>query len=166
MKYSHYFREVPKGVTHIDIYRLLAMFGVTDNALGHAIKKLIVPGLRGAKDVCKDVTEARDTLNRWLQMAQEDGRMEPAPVKPKPKTSPVHAEPHVEAWDVPQPLKVREVYYGGNFIGVGIVVCRASPKSHRPVGFHTCFAGSMAEAALIFEEKEPAAFPYPTQAAD
>lgn len=166
MKYSHYFREVQKGVTHIDIYRLLAMFGVTDNALGHAIKKLIVPGLRGAKDVCKDVTEARDTLNRWLEMAQEDGRMEPVPVKPKTNPAPVKTEPHVEAWGVPQPVKTREVYYGGNFVRVGIVVCRATMKSQRPVGFHTCFASSLAEAALIFEEKEPVAFPYPTQAAD
>lgn len=70
-KHSHYFKPVPAGVTHIDVYRVLDLFGVTDQALGHAIKKLLVAGGRGGKDVRKDITEAVDTLQRRLEMWDE-----------------------------------------------------------------------------------------------
>lgn len=69
-KYSHYFKRIPWK--HIDIYRLLEVFGVTDNAIGHALKKLLVPGLRGNKPTKQDVIEARDTLNRRIEMWEED----------------------------------------------------------------------------------------------
>ena len=72
-KHSHYFKPVPAGVTHIDVYRLLAMFNVTDQAIGHAVKKLLVAGGRGAgKDERKDIQEAIDTLQRKLEMMDED----------------------------------------------------------------------------------------------
>ena len=71
-KHSHYFRSV-KDLQEIDIYRVLELFGVTDQALGHAIKKLIVPGMRGGgKTTNKDVQEAIDTLQRWQEMRRED----------------------------------------------------------------------------------------------
>lgn len=69
-KYNHYFKRVPWKF--IDIYRLLELFGVTDQAIGHAIKKLLVPGLRGNKPTKQDVIEARDTLNRRIEMWEED----------------------------------------------------------------------------------------------
>ena len=69
-KYNHYFVRVPWS--HIDIYRLLALFKVTDNAIGHAVKKLLVPGLRGNKATKQDIIEARDTLNRRIEMWDED----------------------------------------------------------------------------------------------
>ena len=34
----------------------------------HSIKKLLMSGKRGAKDKMKDIIEARDTLNRYLQI--------------------------------------------------------------------------------------------------
>lgn len=71
-KHNHYFKSVA-GLTHIDVYRVLALFAVTDQALGHAIKKLLVAGGRGAgKDFRKDVQEAVDTLQRRLEMLDED----------------------------------------------------------------------------------------------
>lgn len=71
-KHSHYFRDVSHLDT-IDIYRLLELFNVTDQALGHAIKKLIVPGMRGGgKPARKDIEEAVDTLKRRLEMLDED----------------------------------------------------------------------------------------------
>lgn len=71
-KHAHYFRSV-SHLDEIDIYRLLDLFGVTDQALGHAIKKLVAPGGRGAgKDFRKDVQEAIDTLQRRLEMLDED----------------------------------------------------------------------------------------------
>jgi hypothetical protein len=71
-KHSHYFKPVPAGATHIDVYRVLEMFGVTDQALGHAAKKLLVAGGRGTKDQRKDIQEAIDTLQRKLEMMDED----------------------------------------------------------------------------------------------
>lgn len=69
--YSHYFRDV-SNLTWIDIYRVLELYQVTDHALGHAVKKLLAAGLRnGLKDYDQDVREARDTLNRWLDMRLE-----------------------------------------------------------------------------------------------
>lgn len=71
-KHAHYFRSV-SHLDEIDIYRFLDLFGVTDQALGHAIKKLVAPGGRGAgKDFRKDVQEAIDTLQRRLEMLDED----------------------------------------------------------------------------------------------
>jgi len=71
-KHAHYFRSVA-GLKELDIYRMLELFGVTDQALGHAIKKLIVPGMRGGgKPADKDVQEAIDTLQRWQEMRRED----------------------------------------------------------------------------------------------
>lgn len=69
-KHSHYFKPCP--YTHIDVYRVLTMFEVTNPCLQHAIKKLLVAGGRGAKDQCQDVQEAIDTLNRHLAMIIED----------------------------------------------------------------------------------------------
>ena len=71
-KHSHYFKDVSHLDT-IDVYRVLSLFNVTDQALGHAIKKLLVAGGRGAgKDVTRDVQEAVDTLQRFLEMRNED----------------------------------------------------------------------------------------------
>lgn len=70
-KHSHYFKDVSK-LKMIDVYRVLELFGVTDQALGHAIKKLLVAGGRGAgKSIEKDIQEAVDTLQRRLEMHKE-----------------------------------------------------------------------------------------------
>lgn len=80
--YPHYHKDVAH-LESVDVYRVLELFGVTDQALGHAIKKLLVAGGRGAKDTAKDIKEARDTLNRKLQMLEEDAAI---PEAPKPQT--------------------------------------------------------------------------------
>lgn len=70
--YGKYFRDI-RHLKKIDIYRFLELFEVTDHALGHAIKKLVLAGARtGKKPLVADITEARDTLNRWLEMREED----------------------------------------------------------------------------------------------
>lgn len=72
-KHSHYFKPVPRGVTHIDVYRVLQMFSVTDQCLGHAMKKLLVAGGRGAgKNINQDIQEAIDSLLRWQEIQKED----------------------------------------------------------------------------------------------
>lgn len=70
-KHNHYFKSVA-GLNEIDVYRVLELFEVSDHALGHAIKKLLVAGDRGVKDQYRDVQEAADTLQRWMQMVNED----------------------------------------------------------------------------------------------
>lgn len=74
-KHSHYFKPCP--FDHVDVYRVLALFGVTDPCLQHAIKKLLVAGGRGAKADAgwtaeKDVSEAVDSLRRWQEMRAEE----------------------------------------------------------------------------------------------
>ncbi len=47
-KHPHYHKDVSNLKT-IDVYRTLELFGVTDQALGHAIKKLLCAGQRGGR---------------------------------------------------------------------------------------------------------------------
>lgn len=73
-EHGHYFRDVT-FLQEVDIYRVLELFGITDQKLGHAIKKLMVAGGRGHKDIDKDIKEAIDTLQRWQEMRREDKRV-------------------------------------------------------------------------------------------
>lgn len=70
-KHAHYHKSVAH-LSSVDVYRVLELFSVTDQALGHAIKKLLVAGNRGVKNIDKDVQEAIDTLQRWQEMRAED----------------------------------------------------------------------------------------------
>lgn len=70
--YPHYFKALPAGCTHIDVYRVLSLFEVSDPALQHAVKKLLCAGARGAKDQGQDIAEAIATLQRWQQMRAEE----------------------------------------------------------------------------------------------
>lgn len=69
-KHSHYFKTVP--CNQIDVYRVLAAFGVADPCIQHALKKLLVAGGRGTKDQSRDVQEAIDSLYRWQEMRAEE----------------------------------------------------------------------------------------------
>lgn len=71
-KYPHYFMNV-EGYDFIDVYRILDDLGPSDAALQHAIKKLMACGNRGSKNFRKDLKEVIDTLNRRMQMLDEDG---------------------------------------------------------------------------------------------
>lgn len=75
-KHQHYFKDLT-GIAELDIYRLLRLYNVTDQAIGHAIKKLMVAGGRGAgKDVSVDIREAIETLERWEELEVEDTEVE------------------------------------------------------------------------------------------
>lgn len=74
-KHSHYFKDVSKLET-VDVYCLIELFDVTHPCLQHAIKKLLVAGGRGAKNVETDIQEAIDTLVRYLEMRQEDAEID------------------------------------------------------------------------------------------
>lgn len=68
---SHY-RFSYKGVS-LDPYRVFLVWGITDPALQHAIKKLGMAGQRGAKGFRRDLIEAKASIDRRLQMLEEDG---------------------------------------------------------------------------------------------
>lgn len=72
-KHPHYHKDVTH-LASVDVYRVLELFEVTNQPIGHAIKKLLVAGGRGAgKDIHQDVQEAIDSLERWKEMRKEDG---------------------------------------------------------------------------------------------
>ena len=68
---SKYLRDV----THLliddklDVYSVLAAFNVTCPARQHAIKKLLCSGIRGKGDVKQDLCEARDAVDRAIDLA-------------------------------------------------------------------------------------------------
>ena len=69
-KHSHYFKDV-RHLDYIDVYELNKLFPIDDDTdcILHARKKLLVCGGRGgSKDMITDITDARDTLNRYLQI--------------------------------------------------------------------------------------------------
>lgn len=72
-KHAHYFRKT-KYLTSVDVYRVCDLFGVVDTsgAIHHAIKKLLLPGCRGAKSSLKDLQEARDSIQRKIDLVVED----------------------------------------------------------------------------------------------
>lgn len=95
-KHPHYFKSVAH-LAEVDVYRVLDLFGVTDQALGHAIKKLLVAGGRGVKDQRKDIQEAVDTLQRRLEMMDEDNASRSGPATAAGLAALVHADDS-EGW--------------------------------------------------------------------
>lgn len=72
---SKYLRKV-KGATAdncVDVYAVLKTFGVTCPATQHAIKKLLCGGLRGKGNLRQDLQEARDAIDRAIQLAEVEG---------------------------------------------------------------------------------------------
>jgi hypothetical protein len=70
-KHSHYYKDV-RHLNTIDVYRVIDLFDVEHPALQHAVKKLLCAGGRGPKDQLRDVREAIDALNRFVEMHNED----------------------------------------------------------------------------------------------
>ena len=70
-----------------DVYSVLAAFGVKCPARQHAIKKLLMPGQRGAKGEIQDLDEALVSVSRAIDMVRAGlpegdtltGKTEPEP---------------------------------------------------------------------------------------
>lgn len=69
---NKYHRPIPsvdgRNVAVVDVYCVLEAFGVTCPATQHAVKKLLCAGLRGKGDRGQDLTEARDAIERAIQL--------------------------------------------------------------------------------------------------
>jgi hypothetical protein len=57
-------------VIYVDAYDVLAAFNVTNPAMAHAIKKMLAPGQRGAKDTIQDMNEAMQSIKRAIKLEQ------------------------------------------------------------------------------------------------
>ena len=69
-KYPKYYKDV-SDISVLDVYGVHKLFNVNDpsGAIQHASKKLLLSGVRtGGKSAYDDIREARDTLNRWLEL--------------------------------------------------------------------------------------------------
>lgn len=72
-KYPAYHKDV-SDVSSLDVYHVHKLFNIQDpsGCIQHASKKLLLSGVRtGGKSVRKDIQEARDTLQRWLDLNPE-----------------------------------------------------------------------------------------------
>lgn len=70
--YPKYYKDL-KGLTEADVYAVCYVFNVNDpsGAVHHALKKLLLPGVRtGGKDRIEDITEARNTLTRLIELLE------------------------------------------------------------------------------------------------
>lgn len=70
MNHGHYFKDV-SHLSAIDVYSVLDLYGVDNHAIGHAVKKLLCAGKRGAKGREQDWREAMHSIQRALHMEAE-----------------------------------------------------------------------------------------------
>ena len=64
---SKYHKQIRPGVV-VDVYDVLSAYNVTCPATAHAIKKLLMPGQRGAKDAVQDLREAIASIERAIEL--------------------------------------------------------------------------------------------------
>lgn len=83
-QYPHYYKQLPEKVSHLDVYRVLDSFGVKRSTVQHAIKKLLVTGGRGSKNEVQDLLEAKASIERALEMIQEETQEDQEQVEQAP----------------------------------------------------------------------------------
>lgn len=66
-KYPHYHKAIPPGLKKLDVYAVLKIFNIRSQLIGHAIKKLLCTGNRGAKNYLQDLHEARDSITKEIE---------------------------------------------------------------------------------------------------
>jgi len=69
-RYVKTFHSIDGQAFRVDVYSVLAAFNVTCPARQHAIKKLLMPGQRGAKGEVQDLEEASASVSRAIDMAR------------------------------------------------------------------------------------------------
>lgn len=70
-KFPHFFAYVG-NLQWIDVHRIFRLYRVTDSNMQQAIKVLLVPGRRAVEDRRQDVLSAINSLQRWLELDDED----------------------------------------------------------------------------------------------
>lgn len=74
---SKYLRSIKEYLVKgfCDVYAVILAFDVRCPARQHAIKKLLCSGIRGKGDVIQDLMEARDAIDRAIQIEQSKTEM-------------------------------------------------------------------------------------------
>ena len=120
-RYVRTFHSIDGQSFRVDVYSVLAAFRVTCPARQHAIKKLLMPGLRGAKGEIQDLDEALVSVSRAIDMAcarlpengtLTDERETPPYVftrEPEPKPEP-EPEPELVTWRRCVRIEPTEIY--------------------------------------------------------
>jgi hypothetical protein len=67
---NYYNKEI--GGVRVDPYRLALIYGITDHALFHAWKKIMRAGNKPGNKKRKEIKEAVQALQRWLEIQDED----------------------------------------------------------------------------------------------
>ena len=94
--YEKKFHSTCGGEFLADVYSVLVAFGVTCPARAHAIKKLLMPGQRGAKSTVQDLDEALVSVSRAIDMVRASLPLTGEPVaEPEPEPEP-ESEPEPE----------------------------------------------------------------------
>ena len=70
-KHSHYKKDV-RHLDYIDVYRIIELYELHDPCFQHALKKILVPGARGHKDLINDINDIIDTMQRKIEMMAEN----------------------------------------------------------------------------------------------
>ena len=81
---NKYIKDV-KRYEYIDVYRVLELYGVECHAIGHAVKKLLCAGERGAKSKEQDLREAIQAIARAIEMMGEEKGADKKPTIHQPK---------------------------------------------------------------------------------
>lgn len=72
-KYARTIYPLQGEPAQIDVYRVLDAFAVTDPAIQHAVKKLLMPGERGAKSTIQDLEEAAFSVKQAVELMKQKG---------------------------------------------------------------------------------------------
>ena len=150
--YEMTFYSTDGKVFQADVYSVLEAFDVTCSARGHAVKKLLMPGQRGAKSEVQDLKEALASVSRAIDMAQArlpdggtltgEAERKPKP-KPKPKPKLVTWERcvRIEPWQIGDRLcfvkwypseKIPEDWYRIDSYGRPIETIKRLPEGQEP----------------------------------
>jgi len=62
--------DLERGYVELDLYRVARLWSLEDPALFQAFKKTLCAGKRGGKPIQQDVKEAKDALERWLELEE------------------------------------------------------------------------------------------------
>lgn len=67
-------KEIDNGIVELklDPYRIIKVYKISDPAIQHALKKLLCPGTRGKKSLIEDIEEVICSLQRLVEMLDED----------------------------------------------------------------------------------------------
>jgi hypothetical protein len=76
-----YSATIPNCYVEADVYEVLHAFEVNDQAVAHAIKKLLCAGQRGKGDRLADLKGAMAALNRAIDFAEREARGDHEPSK-------------------------------------------------------------------------------------